>query len=438
MRSIAAIILAAAATVAASPAHSFCREIKEPAPAAEADFLGIPASYAENSWRAYKGIAAAARVELPFVICRSNEPNAAAIEYGGRRVILITTALLDLAKGDVDEIAAVLGHEFGHILHKHIARKRDNAARQLETVKREAGRMVRGGVAVPDAVDAAKDLFKDRVMAFSRAAEREADDQGFALTQVAGFDPSGARRFFERMAKVTGDEARGGWFATHPGWQERITYSAGLEVNESFRRLAEIHVKNPSELRRIVLEWERAMPGSGAAAYYRSWLLSQTEQSPALVSGALEDAVLNFDGEGLSAAGQSHQAERSAATLALCVALYKEGRKHNAVSCVRRLDNDDVEQFRKITGWDGIILVGPRRERPGNLYGSRSDANTITLMNCKRDAEVAGLQPVRSWKGMRPAKPGAAEVMEAQVCSPDMCNCETVDLAQRYPHLFRK
>jgi hypothetical protein len=240
------------------------------------------------------------------------------------------------------------------------------------------------------------------------------------------------------MAKVTGDEPRGGWFATHPGWQERITYSARLEVNESFRRLAEIHVQDPSELRRIVLEWERAMPGSGAAAYYRSWVLSQTDEAPSLVSGALEDAVLNFDGEGLSAAGQSHQAERSAATLALCVALFNEGRKHNAVSCVRRLDNDDVEHFRKITGWDGIILVGPRRERPGTLYGSRSDANMITLMNCRRDAEVAGLQPVRSWKGMRPAKPGAAEVMEAQVCSPDMCNCETVDLAQRYPHLFKK
>jgi hypothetical protein len=290
---------------------------------------------------------------------------------------------------------------------------------------------------VNEAVDSAKELFKDRVTAFSRAAEREADDQGFALTQVAGFDPAGARRFFERMAKATGGEEQKGWFATHPGWQERITYSQRLEVNESFRRLAELHVKDPVELRRIVVEWERAMPGSGAAAYYRSWVLSQSKQEPHVVSGALEDAVLNFDGEGLSAAGQSHQVERSAATLALCVALYKEGRKQNAVSCVRRLDSEDVEQFKKITGWDGIILVGPRRERPGNLYGSRSDS-TITLMNCKKDAEVAGLQPVRSWKGMRPAKPGAPEEMQAQVCSPDMCNCETVDLAEKYPHLFKK
>ncbi len=435
MRHFAALVLTT--VLASTAAHSFCREIKADNPAADAMLLGIPASYADNAYRAYKGISTASRIELPFLICRSNEPNAAAIEFGGKRVILITTALLDLAQGDVDEVAAVLGHEFGHLLHKHIYKKREQALRTLESAKREAGNMVRGGVAVPDAIDAAKDLLKDRVTAFSRAAEREADDQGFALTQVAGFDAAGSRRFFERMAKAAGDEQRGGWFATHPGWTERITYSARLEVNESFRRLAELHVKDPVELRRIVVEWDRAMPGSGAAAYYRSWVLTQTKQSLDVVSGALEDAVLNFDGEGLSAAGQSHQVERSAATLALCVALFNEGRKQNAVSCVRRLDNDDVEQFRKITGWDGIILVGPRRERPGSLYGSRSDG-TITLMNCKKDAEVAGLQPVRSWKGMRPAKPGAPEVMEAQVCSPDMCNCETVDLAERYPTLFKK
>jgi len=60
------------------------------------------------------------------------------------------------------------------------------------------------------------------------------------------------------------------------------------------------------------------------------------------------------------------------------------------------------------------------------------------LMSCRKDAETQGLQPVRSWKGMRPAKPGAPEVPEAQACSADMCNCETIDLAERYPSLFKK
>jgi hypothetical protein len=71
------------------------------------------------------------------------------------------------------------------------------------------------------------------------------------------------------------------------------------------------------------------------------------------------------------------------------------------------------------------------------LYGARTEG-TVTLMNCKRDAEGAGLQPVRSWKGMRPARPGAPQPVEAQACSPDMCNCEDIDLAERYPNLFRK
>jgi hypothetical protein len=59
-------------------------------------------------------------------------------------------------------------------------------------------------------------------------------------------------------------------------------------------------------------------------------------------------------------------------------------------------------------------------------------------MNCRKDAQAAGLQPVRSWKGMRPAKPGAPEIEETQACSRDLCNCETVDLAERYPSLFKK
>jgi Zn-dependent protease with chaperone function len=235
-------IMASAAALAATTAHSFCREIKPEAPAAEAVALGLPVPYAEATYRAYKGVATAAKIDIPLHICRIPEPNAIVIDSGGKRTILITTALIDLARGDADELAAVFGHEFGHLLHRHVARKREQAMRTLETAKRQAGGLVRGGVAVNDAIDAAKDLFKDRVTDFSRAAEREADDQGFALTQVAGFDPSGARRFFERMEKLQGAEQKG-WFATHPGWKERVAYSTTLETNESFRRLAELHRK---------------------------------------------------------------------------------------------------------------------------------------------------------------------------------------------------
>jgi hypothetical protein len=432
IRIIASLGLLAAATAA----HSYCREIKPENPSAEAVALGLTVPNAENTFRAYKGISGAARITIPLYICRVPEPNAVVMDYAGKRAILVTTALIDLANGDANELAAVFGHEFGHVLHRHSEKKRDQALKTLRSAQREAGKMLRGGVAPNEAVDAAKDLFKDRVTEFSRTAEREADDQGFALTQVAGFDPSGARRFFERMEKIQGAEQKG-WFATHPGWKERAVYSTRLETNESFRRLAELHRSDAPELRRIVAEWERAMPGSGAAAYYRSWLLAQSNQPPSTVAAALEEAVLNFDGDGLSAAGQSHQPERSAATLALCVALYNEGRKQNALACARRLYPEEVEEFKKITGWENIILVGPRTERGGNLYGARSDGS-VTLMNCKRDAEVGGLQPVRSWKGIRAAKPGAPGTVEAQVCSPDLCNCETVDLAERYPNLFKK
>ena len=126
-----------------------------------------------------------------------------------------------------------------------------------------------------------------------------------------------------------------------------------------------------------------------------------------------------------------------AVDVSVVCALYNEGRKQNAFSCARRLYPDDLEEFKKITGWDNLIMVGPRQERRGSLYGARSEG-TVTLMNCKRDAEGAGLQPVRSWKGMRAARPGAPETLEAQVCSPDLCNCETVDLAERFPTLFKK
>ena len=68
-----------------------------------------------------KRITAVARVDVPgteweFVVFDKSEPNAFAMP-GGK--VGVNTGLIELANGDEDEIAAVIGHEVAHVAKRH-------------------------------------------------------------------------------------------------------------------------------------------------------------------------------------------------------------------------------------------------------------------------------------------------------------------------------
>jgi len=123
------------------------------------------------------------------------------------------------------EVAAVLAHEIGHVVQRHIARGMTQqsqsgvvmmaslAAALLAALAGGGGNLAMGVAAFGQAAAINQQL------GFSRDAEREADRAGFTMLTKAGYDPQGMVRMFSRlMAASRLNEGTGGgaWASTHP------------------------------------------------------------------------------------------------------------------------------------------------------------------------------------------------------------------------------
>jgi len=135
---------------------------------------------------------------------------------GGR--IVITKQLIDAARSG-DEVAGVLGHEIGHVYHRHSEAQLIRAMGIELLLKIASGGGEIGSFAGILAI-----------LQYSRDAEREADDFAQKTLVNAAIDPLGLKRFFEEIKKLEGSGSSGGGFfdtmgdmmSTHPVTDERI------------------------------------------------------------------------------------------------------------------------------------------------------------------------------------------------------------------------
>jgi Zn-dependent protease with chaperone function len=393
----------------------------------------IPVGHLANVYRSFREIRRASGIPARLVVCLYPEPNAFAINPSrSGNGVAITTGMIELLSGDVDEIAAVFGHEFGHLIHKHLQKQARVNLESAEGATNQAHYRLDRGDDPDEVVENAIIGILARVRAFSRVAEREADDEGFALARIAGFDAAGARRFSEKMRSVMGG-SQGGWLATHPGWDERVESNARLEMNEKFRSIAAAQLSGrlSKSLQETVEQWRAQIPDSGAAAYYRGMQLRLANESRARVSQAFEDSVSYFTDEGFSRAGQSYQSEASAATVALCISLFREDRISESLHCLKRLTTgEEIDLFREVTGWNGFVHAGrrPQIDR-GVIYGARSE-RSVLITNCAHIAQREGLKELKPWKGIRePATSQSNTEAGVMSCSKDLCDCEPIDPA---------
>lgn len=136
--------------------------------------------------------------------------------------IYVTTGLLQAADSEA-ELAAVLGHEAGHLAAYHPSR-RLIATLGLQTVARLALGEDPGVLAAVAANVAGQGL----LLAHSRADEHEADDYGVRYTARAGYDPSALARFFEELKEQQGSVPGVlQYLMTHPAPEERIARVRG-------------------------------------------------------------------------------------------------------------------------------------------------------------------------------------------------------------------
>ena len=128
--------------------------------------------------------------------------------------MFIYKGMLEFAQSD-DEVAAVLGHEIGHVMLRH----------GMSRMRRDIG--IRGAIQGLLKNETAQKFagiaanFKQ--MSFGRQDEDASDAFGMDLAEKAGFDPSAAVTLWQRMHdKFGGQAGMQGYLSTHPENLSRV------------------------------------------------------------------------------------------------------------------------------------------------------------------------------------------------------------------------
>ncbi len=156
-------------------------------------------------------------VDVRFSVVDQQSVNASATT----KQVFVTYGLLNFAKSD-DELAAVIGHELGHLSRGHVSRVQGtqmfSAIASLglgaaaEIFSPGSGRIVRQGVG------GIGNVFKAK---FSRNLEREADYFGVKYIYYAKYDPEVAATMHERLAIQVPQSMIAGYLSSHPSSPER-------------------------------------------------------------------------------------------------------------------------------------------------------------------------------------------------------------------------
>jgi len=155
-----------------------------------------------------------------LVISDGRTPNAFATDLRGRKIIGITTPMLDLLRDDLDAYAALLGHEIAHHVQRH-GQQRQGRAQSLGIAGALFG-LALGAAGVRHAGSIANLGTAVVSSSYSRDEEREADRLGVDWMAAAGFDAGGALRLHERLLQSGGRGIPIPFLQTHPAGEERL------------------------------------------------------------------------------------------------------------------------------------------------------------------------------------------------------------------------
>lgn len=165
-----------------------------------------------------------ADLDWRFYIVDSREVNAFAVPGG---FIYVNRGLIERTE-NMTELAGVLGHEIGHVVRRHTVKQMEKAQGANIGVTLAC---VLTNICNSQIAQAGINIAGTAVFAkFSRSDESEADVEAVNNTVRAGISPRGIVTMFEKLIaeKKQGRSAVAGWFATHPGEEERIVSAQAL------------------------------------------------------------------------------------------------------------------------------------------------------------------------------------------------------------------
>ncbi len=170
-------------------------------------------------------------------VFKDDEPNAFALPGNNFGV---HTGMIDLVDNN-SQLAAVIGHEIGHVLAKH---GNERASQQLA---------VQGGMVLAQ-LYLGQDSNTDKILLgamglgaqvgillpFSRKQESEADELGLKYMSEAGFDPAQAPQLWKKMAQKGSGPPE--FLSTHPSPETRIN-----KLSELAPRYKDIYLSQKSK-----------------------------------------------------------------------------------------------------------------------------------------------------------------------------------------------
>ena len=192
-----------------------------------------------------------ARPDLPWTFAVIQNEGVNAFSAPGGYVVL-TTGLLKKITNEA-QLAGVLGHEIGHIVHKHSLNKYRDAKHSQCIAANYASHLIQhGGPSSPITDAAAKyakkfegkiDLDKEKDAGFikfimtavinlgqlgnEKAAEFETDKTALGLVVFAGYDPTEYEKFLGSL-----DGSGGGPLPAHPSLTDRVAKLKALREGE--------------------------------------------------------------------------------------------------------------------------------------------------------------------------------------------------------------
>lgn len=157
-----------------------------------------------------------------FTILRDARMNAFAVPGGA---IYVNGGLLLRAAND-DEVAAVLAHEVAHVHARHLARQQEDG--RLLSYASVAGLLL--SAIQPAAGAGLVAAASSSRLRYRRELEREADILGVDFLRLAGIDPIGLLRFFDRVAREQQDRQAAAvpYLQSHPLGEDRVAQLEGI------------------------------------------------------------------------------------------------------------------------------------------------------------------------------------------------------------------
>ena len=156
-----------------------------------------------------------------FVVFDSKELNAFVLP-GGK--VGFYKGLIDFCENDA-QMAAVMGHEAGHVVARHAALRAGQ--QQATSLGIALGGAVLGGVLKKDQQEAAMAIMGAGatfgvLLPFSRNNELEADKLGVDYMHACGYDVKQSVRLWEKMGAASTQRPTE-WMSTHPNPETRIS-----------------------------------------------------------------------------------------------------------------------------------------------------------------------------------------------------------------------